>query len=212
MWGIFSNHPLDDPEVYDDDWILHASDQDYEPYYRPLNSLDDTTAMEGNVCADPPLLSVWSHHTRHRVRLASLQCAHAGSGFGRNEMYPCFDADVTYGLAVKGLAVNGTTLPVSITTDGAVKEPNVRMGAPPKMLTAKVTVSSLSLLHAYTVFRYDGTDKLPSGPPFDVGYSHATSFRALGKTHTFEDPHPFSSDSAVYYVAVANASALVEEA
>ena len=31
MWGIFSNHPLDDPNVYDDDWVLHASDQDYLP-------------------------------------------------------------------------------------------------------------------------------------------------------------------------------------
>jgi hypothetical protein len=62
MWGIFSNHSLSDPEVYDDDVILHASDQDLEPYYRPLHSLDDDLAMEGN-------------------------CAKAGSGFGRNEMY-----------------------------------------------------------------------------------------------------------------------------
>ena len=59
MYGIFSSHPLDDPTVYDDDWILHASDQDLEPYYRPINSLDDTIAMGGN-------------------------CAKAGSGFGKN--------------------------------------------------------------------------------------------------------------------------------
>lgn len=31
MWGIFSNHPLDDETVYDDDIILHASDQDLDP-------------------------------------------------------------------------------------------------------------------------------------------------------------------------------------
>jgi hypothetical protein len=27
MFGLFSNHPLNDTNVYDDDWILHASDQ-----------------------------------------------------------------------------------------------------------------------------------------------------------------------------------------
>jgi hypothetical protein len=48
---------------------VHTSDQDYEPYYRTLASLDDTSAMEGN-------------------------CLHAQPGFGRNEMYPCFDSHV----------------------------------------------------------------------------------------------------------------------
>ena len=60
MWGLFSNHSLDDPNVYDDDYILHASDQDLAPYSRPLNSLDDDLQMEGN-------------------------CKDAGSGFGKNE-------------------------------------------------------------------------------------------------------------------------------
>jgi hypothetical protein len=63
---------------YPDDWILHASDQDYQTYYRPIESLNDTLAMEGN-------------------------CANAQPGYGRNEMYPCFDTDVTYGLAITGL-------------------------------------------------------------------------------------------------------------
>ena len=85
MYGIFSNHPLNDTEVYDDDWIVHASDQDYMPYYRPMNSLEDDLSMQGN-------------------------CKHAGRGFGKNEMYPCFDKHVTYGLAVTGLAVKNATL------------------------------------------------------------------------------------------------------
>ena len=50
MYGLYSNHPLTDETVYDDDVILHASDQDFDSYYRPLNSLDDTLAMSGN-CA-----------------------------------------------------------------------------------------------------------------------------------------------------------------
>ena len=51
MYGIFSNHPLDDPAVYPDDVILHLSDQDLSPYYRPLLSLPDTLAMAGNCAA-----------------------------------------------------------------------------------------------------------------------------------------------------------------
>ena len=181
MFGIFSNHPLDDPTVYPDDWIVHASDQDYLPYYRRLDSLDDTPAMDGN-------------------------CAHAGRGFGKNEMYPCFDSSVTYGLAVTGLAFNGSvpvkTLPVSVMTGGAVYEPNVRLGQQAKRLTANVTVADLVKEYWYVVYRYESTENLPIAPPFDVGYTHKVRFRAMGSSHTFADPHSFSSDSAVYWVAV----------
>jgi hypothetical protein len=48
LYGIFSNHSLDDPTVYPDDVVLHTSDQDCFPYYRPMASLEDTPAMEGN--------------------------------------------------------------------------------------------------------------------------------------------------------------------
>jgi hypothetical protein len=51
MYGLFSNHPLDDGNVYADDYILHTSDQDLEPYYRPLLSLPDTLDMAGNCAA-----------------------------------------------------------------------------------------------------------------------------------------------------------------
>ena len=35
--------------------------------------------------------------------------------------YPCFDEHVTYGMAVTGLAVEGETFPVALSTDGAVR-------------------------------------------------------------------------------------------
>ena len=179
MYGIFSNHPLNDTEVYDDDWIVHASDQDYMPYYRPMNSLEDDLSMQGN-------------------------CKHAGRGFGKNEMYPCFDKHVTYGLAVTGLAVKNATLyPTAITTDGAVYEPNVRSGSYAKDLTAKVYVSGLSVFKQYTTYRYDGTETLPSAPPFADAASYSWTYRAIGKTHTIDDPHTFKSSSAVYYLTVA---------
>lgn len=189
MYGLFSNHSLDDPNVYDDDYIVHTSDQDYLPYFRPIHSLQDSILMEGN-------------------------CKHAGRGFGRNEMYPCFSEGVTYGLAVTGLAMssNATTplLPVSIETPGAVYEPNVRRGATAAKLRANVTVSGLTASREYVVFRYDSTAALPDGPPNGTGASHRTRFTAAGPTHTFEDASPFSSDGAVYYVAVPSSSATTD--
>lgn len=62
VWGIYSNHSLDDPTVYPDDYLVHSSDQDLNPYYRAFHTLEDTPAMDGN-------------------------CAIAQKGFGRNEMY-----------------------------------------------------------------------------------------------------------------------------
>lgn len=118
-------------------------------------------------------------------------------------MYPCFDESVTYGLAVTGLNISGTTYPTALETDGAVKEPNVRLGQQPSQLSARVTVRGLTRGSKYTVYRYDGTATLPAGPPFETSdYTHATSFIAHSETHSFDDPVMFSSDSAVYYIAV----------
>ena len=165
MWGLFSNHSLDDENVYEDDWILHASDQDLEPYYRPLNSLDDSLKMDGN-------------------------CAAAGSGFGKNEMYPCFDQSVTYGLAVTGLDVNGT-LPVSLTTSGSAGEPDTRVGQPPSKLKGTVTVTNLTAGQNYIVYRYLGTENLPTGPPWDKNAQFKTTFTSQGESWTHEDPNTF---------------------
>jgi len=188
MYGIFSDRPLNDTTVGDDDWIVHTSDQDYMPYYRPLNSLEDTAAMEGN-------------------------CKHAGAGFGRNEMYPCFDKAVTYGLAVTGLDVEGTVYPTAITTEGSTYEPNVRGFERPKTFHARVHVSGLSPARKYTTYRFDGIDALPAGPPFASGASYSWTFGALGRTHSFDDPNGFRSDGAVYYVTTdAESAVAVEEA
>lgn len=176
MFGIYSNHSLDDSTVYADDWILHASDQDYEPYYRPIKSLEDDLSMRGN-------------------------CLHAGSGFGKNEMYPCFDEKVTYGLAVTGIAVTGT-LPVSLMVD-ITYEPNVRNRERASQVHGKVTVSGLTSGTSYTLFRYGSTADLPSGPPFAPKAEHTKDFVATGPTWTYSDPNTFASNSATYYLAAA---------
>lgn len=176
MYGIFSNHPLSDPTVYDDDWILHASDQDLLPYYRKINSLDDTLAMGGN-------------------------CKNAGSGFGKNEMFPCIYDQVTYGLAVTGLNVTGT-LPLALTTDGAVQEPDVRTGAPPAALSGAVWISGLTPGASYAIYRYNSTGSLPAGPPFEASaFMARTPFVATASTFNWTDPVTFPSNTAVYYIA-----------
>jgi len=176
MWGIFSNHPLDDETVYDDDVVLHASDQDQLPYYRPMSSLQDSPFMLGN-------------------------CKNAQPGFGRNEMYPCFDESVTYGLAVTGLAVSGT-LPVALSTSGASSEPNVRTGASPILLHGNVTVSGLKPQGAYVLYRYNSTANLPSAPPFaSSAYEFKLPFAPEHSTWSWADPNPFSSAGATYYIA-----------
>ena len=182
-------------------------------YYRPLDSLADSVAMSGN-------------------------CANAGSGFGKNEMYrelaapsvptllsptrvqhpraltqpnpnpqrrgintACFDQSVTYGLAVTGLNVSGT-LPLALTTDGAVSEPNVRMGAPPANLHGDVWVSGLTAGASYAIYRYNATALLPFGPPFEnTAFEVRTPFVASGATFHFADPKTFLSNTAVYYIA-----------
>jgi hypothetical protein len=53
FWGLYSNHDLMDPAIYDDDYLVHGSD--YAPdgdhntgYFRRFNSMVDTTKMDGN--------------------------------------------------------------------------------------------------------------------------------------------------------------------
>ena len=176
MYGIFSNHDLSDPNVYDDDWILHASDQDFQTYYRPINSLDDTTAMNGN-------------------------CKNAVPGFGHNEMYPCFDSSVTYGLAVLGLNVSGI-LPVSLSTEGSTQEPDTRVGETPVPFHGTVLVQNLTAGSSYVIYRYNGTDTLPLGPPFaKTKFQYSTPFKATSDTFTWKDPNTFLSNTATYYIA-----------
>jgi len=174
IFGIFSDRPLTDETVYDNDWVLHASDQDYMPYYRKMSTLEDDTSLEGN-------------------------CQIAEAGFGKNEMYPCFDKQVTYGLAVTGVNVQGT-LPVSLTID-ITQEPNVRSWSRAKAIHGVVEVSGLTTGEDYVLYRFSGTESLPSKAPW-TGYEHMTAFTASSSTWNYEDPNTFMSNSATYYIAV----------
>jgi len=139
-----------------------------------MSTLEDDLAMNGN-------------------------CLNAGSGFGKNEMYPCFYEKVTYGLALTGLQVKGS-LPVSLQVD-ILTEPNIRQGAVPGPVHGTVIVSGLTVNTHYTLFRFNSTSNLPSGPPFAPTAEYTTNFIAAGPTWKFQDPHIFMSNSATYYLA-----------
>jgi len=172
VWGIYSNHSLDDPEVYPDDWLVHSSDQDLNPYYRPFGSLEDSTKMDGN-------------------------CAVAQPGYGRNEMYPCINDQVDYGIAIMG--TRGSSLPTALAVTSQ-EEPDTRGGALPALMSGTVTVSNLTLGGSYALFRYKGTESVPTDGS-TAGYEFKTLFNASATTWEYKDPHSIISSTAVYYHA-----------
>jgi len=173
--GIGSNHDLSDPTVYDDDWLLHFSAQDLMPYYRNFSSLEDGLRMTGN-------------------------CKEAGTGYPDREAYPCFYEQVAYGLATKGFALDVPTLPVHIDVDRQ-SEPNIRNREKAVDMHATVTVQNLEAGKSYVLYRYSGFNAFPASD-FEQGYEHKTSFTAENESWMYEDPEPFLSSGATYYIAV----------
>jgi len=183
--GIGSNHSLSDSEVYEDDWIIHLSDENEKElvtYYRRFGSLEDGFAMEGN-CKD-------ADPTR--------SCA-----------YPCFYDQVTYGIAVKGFSsgINRDEaqkrLPVRIDVDRN-SEPDSRDKQAPVMMKATVTIQDLTPGSSYNLYRYNGFNSFPSSGT--AGYDSKVSFTAANDTWRFQDSTAFLSNGAVYYVAAAVAT------
>lgn len=172
VWGIYSDHPLNDTTVYDDDWLVHSSDQDLNPYYRKFSSLEDSTDMNGN-------------------------CANAQPGFGRNEMYPCINDKVDYGVAINGIRGSGP-IPVSLSVDRQ-EEPNIREGELPDLMFGTVTANNLVAGKEYTLYRYSGTDTLPTDGTPGTTATHTQRFTAAGTVWTHKDPYPFKSNTATYY-------------
>lgn len=177
--GIGSNHDLSDPEVYDDDWLVHYSDYDLQPCYRNFSTLEDDADLEGN-------------------------CKHVRPGKG--VMYPCFYKQVTYGLAIKGFDMFGIEARPRVHLEvDRPDEPRVRIGHPAVAMKGIVTVKGLTPGRHYVLYRFNSTEALPDGAIIDLldmWYERRYRFQAASEAWTFEDPTPIMSDSATYYVAV----------
>eukprot|EP01063_Lacrimia_lanifica_P033438 TRINITY_DN593_c0_g3_i1.p2 TRINITY_DN593_c0_g3~~TRINITY_DN593_c0_g3_i1.p2 ORF type:complete len:357 (+),score=126.57 TRINITY_DN593_c0_g3_i1:59-1129(+) len=169
--GLGSNHDLSDPTVYDDDWLLHFSDQDLQTYYRTFDTLQDSAEMDGN-------------------------CKDANPEHGKNEMYPCFYEQVTYGLAIEGLIKPGASQRTMIDVD-IQREPNVRKGEPPAPIHATVWVYDLVPGKTYTIYRY--ADAIPT-TNWEDGYEHKMTFVAESDSFgPYTDPNAFMSNTARFY-------------
>ncbi len=126
------------------------------------------------------------------AKFGGLNCSQNGNA--------CLDANVQIGHAMVGL-VDPLKRSISTklyVTDGG-QEP-----IPPlfiKMNATVVVTGPLKVGTVYRVFRFDGVHKIPRDSNFaSAGYSTVHTFRAMGATHTWQDPTPILSNSAVAYV------------
>lgn len=124
--GILSNHPLNDSQVYDDDYIAHFTDADLHTYYRKMSSLPDDVDFQGN-CKSPTY-----------------------SG------YPCTYAKYGFGWSIEGFADarSAEALPLSLAV-APNREPETRDGAAPIQLTGTITIDGLVPGKNYAVYRWD---------------------------------------------------------
>ena len=123
--------------------------------------------------------------------LCTCSCAIARPGFGKNEMYPCVDKNVTYGLAVTGLLVGGAVGTTSMTVN-LPYEPNIRTGETAIQIHPNISVAGLAPGKAYKILRYIGTASLPPEAPFAAPEaSHAVTADAQGRATWADGAQPF---------------------
>jgi hypothetical protein len=172
--GIGSNHSLNDSTVYDDDWLVHLSDENEKElvtYYRTFGSLEDGFEMHGN-------------------------CEHSDPQ--RSCAYPCFFEQATYGIAAKGFNRKGSTLPTSIDVD-RIEEPDSRDHQKPVPMHANVTVREVTAGRTYILYRFSGINSFPTSGV--RGYESKVTFTPTSDVWQYRDPRTFLSNGAVYYIA-----------
>lgn len=123
--GILSDHPLNDTEWYDDDYIVHYTDADQHAYYRSMKSLPDDVTMKGN-------------------------CAHQDY-----RGMPCIYEQYGFGWAIQGFQDDKEGVPLSLDIDPSKSEPDTRDGKAPVPLTGTVTIDGLVKGGKYALHRWD---------------------------------------------------------
>eukprot|EP00520_Triparma_pacifica_P015815 CAMPEP_0118636354 /NCGR_PEP_ID=MMETSP0785-20121206/2575_1 /TAXON_ID=91992 /ORGANISM="Bolidomonas pacifica, Strain CCMP 1866" /LENGTH=346 /DNA_ID=CAMNT_0006527469 /DNA_START=38 /DNA_END=1078 /DNA_ORIENTATION=+ len=175
FFSMYSVAPDDD--VRDDDIVVHGSD--YSPdgkdnfgYFRSFNSLLDDLDMQGN-------------------------CADAGSGYGKNEMYPCIYSEQTYGTAISAIKGLEGDLKVSLTVN-TTDEADVREDEPPTPLEGTLKLRGLEVGKSYVLKRFDGLATFPmySNEPSFVYNVQGTDEEFV----TFVDPQTFISNNSTLYM------------
>lgn len=195
MWGILSNHSLNQSDYYDSDVIIHGANYgaggsvEGASLYRTMASLPDTRQMDGN-------------------------CKDAQKGIGRNEFYPCIQTERDFGWAITGIEYSTTDRNaaviqrVSLDVD-RYDEPDLRQAAAPAALKATLTVHApLAKGGHYRIMRWDDYHRVPTrssstntntntaGAGFDSSHDFVASDDG---PHIYQDPIPVLSNGTSYY-------------
>ena len=188
FFGIYSKHDLSDTQVYGDDIVVHGSD--YAPdgtdnfgYFREFSGLLDSKNMDGN-------------------------CKDAGSGYGKNEMYPCIYEDLTYGTAITGVSGGvDTDLSIGLLLSRS-DEPDVREDIPAEPLTGSLVIEGVSEGDALMVYRFDDVASFVDAKGDYANSKHTykypvdvTGLDAAGR-FTFTPDDSFTSEGAAIFRAV----------
>merc|ERR1719469_1056268 len=114
--GIMSDQPLTDEEFYDDDVIVHYNDNNPFTYYRSMSSLPGK----------------YGHQSR---------CPGA-SVFGSSM---CLHPLYVFGWAIQGFEDQIEGLPISLTVDKSLTEPDIRQHEPPTDLVGTLAIEGLQV-------------------------------------------------------------------
>ena len=172
FWGLYSNHDLQDPAIYDDDYIVHGSD--YGPdgdrnlgYFRQLNHMVDTKQMDGNCKNAQP----------------NVDRTIAGR---RNEMFPCFNDQQNYGAAIWGLQdPMNKLMPLYLQTK-VMNDPDIRVGERAVPMDFTIHISGLTVGQKYSIKKYH-IATWPKDSAFGNKASAYISFVASATTHVLPE-------------------------
>jgi len=123
--GLQSNHPLDDTEVYDDDVVLHYTDNGLRTVTRAISSLPCTWAGEGE----------------------AADCGDYSYGVGNPYGFGW--------AMKAGFTSEKSALPVSLKVDPWMSEPDTRSGEAPEALKGTLTVAGCTPGVTYEIYRWD---------------------------------------------------------
>jgi hypothetical protein len=125
--GVMSNHPLNDTTVYDDDTVLHFSDDGILTVHRKLSTIAGTWAGPG-----------------HPARCGLYRYC-IGNPYGFGWAVKGFSPDDR----------KATAAPASLQIQPWKSEPDIRRGEKPEALQGTLTATELVVGGTYDVYRWD---------------------------------------------------------
>ena len=128
--GIQSSHPLTDPTVYDDDYVMHYNDGGTNTVTRRIKSLPCTWEGEGH----------------------AARCGFYSYGIGNPYGFGWAMKGFVDGN-------NASAVEASLQVDPWRSEPDTRSGEKPTALQGTLTVTGLSSKASYSIYRWDSVDE-----------------------------------------------------